>query len=160
MRERAKGGLTLAELVLAIMLLGLLIVSVLSLFLGLLTSSAKSNDQAIGVVYADRLLQDIAGRARKTHPSFNPSYAGNASFYTQDTENLTQFAYTVTATELTPGVGRTGPAGEFANSDPAGPGASWLLEAEVRWWSTEQARSKAGSGQLFVRQSRVVYVSR
>jgi len=152
--------LTLAELILAMLLLGLLIVSVLSLFLGLLTSSAKSNDQAIGVVYADRLLQDVAGRARRTHPAFNGSYTGNTSFYTQDTENVTQFTYTVTATELTPGVGKTGPAGEFANSDPAGPGESWLLEAEVRWWSTDQARSKAGVGQLFVRQSRVVYVSR
>ena len=146
-RERVTGGLTLAELILAVLLLGLLIISVMGLFLALLGASAKSSDQTIGVLYAERVLDAMAHNAASTYPAFTNA-SSQTDVYDHDANNKTTFVYSVTATDLEPGT--------FAL--PATPGQTWLLEAEVRWWSVEAARSRAGQGQLFVRQARVVYV--
>ena len=61
----------------------------------------------------------------------------------QDVANPTAFTYDVTATQL-----ENGPLG-----------STWWLAVTVRWWS-QTDESRAGSGQLFVKRARMVYVPR
>lgn len=133
----------------AMFLILLLILGVVSLFIALLGSSEKSGNQAVGVIFAERVLDDIAARGRHTYPAFDATLNGSAAFYAGETVSPTEFAYTVTASELTPA----------QNALPSSRGESWLLETEVRWWSNA-ATTRSGQGKLFVRQARVVYVSR
>lgn len=142
-------GVTIAEMVMAMFLLLLLILGVVSLFTALLGSSGKSSNQAVGVMFAEKVLEDISHRGRKTYPAFDPALSGSAAFYTGDPSNPTQFTYSVTAVDLDPA----------RNADPDARGENWLLETEVRWWS-DTATTRSGQGKLFVRQARLVYVSR
>lgn len=133
----------------AMFLVLVLLVGVVSLFIALLGSSAKANDQAVGVLYAERVLDRLSARGRPTYPAFDSTLTGTQGFYTHDEATQTSFFYSVTATELTPS----------ENKVPDAPGETWLLETEVRWWNNVTT-TKAGQGNLYVRQARVVYVSR
>ena len=142
--------MTLAELILAMGLLLTLMLSVAALFGKLMSSSAKSNDQAVGIVFADRVLDRASAQASKTYPAFTPGLQGGQGFYVQDPSTQTQFFYSLSAHEITP----------TRNALSTSPGESWLLEAEVRWWELDRARGRSDFGNLYVRQARLVYVSR
>ena len=134
----------------AIMLLSMLILSVLAVFTTLLSSSVKSNDQAIGVVYAEKILDQCQANAKSKYPAFAPTLNGGQGFYSQDPNSQTTFFYNVTASDLDP----------VKNADPKGAGELWFLDTEVQWWSTSANATRVGYGKLSVRQGRVVYISR
>ncbi len=139
---RTRGGLTLAELMLALGLLGLVIASLLLLFLALMSSSAKGSHLSTGVLEADRVLEALMLQAEQGM-ALPATLSGEDRFYAQDVANPTAFTYDVTATQL-----ENGPLG-----------STWWLRVTVRWWS-QTDESRAGSGQLFVKRARMVYVPR
>ena len=143
-------GWSLAEVIIALLLLSMMILSVLAVFTALLSSSAKSNDQAIGVLYAEKILEQARANAKTNYPAFSPTSNGGQGFYSQDPTNQTAFFYNVTASDLDP----------VYNADPNSPGELWYLEAEVYWWSNAPGKSRTGYGALSVRQGRVTYISR
>ena len=142
--------MTLAELILSMFLLTLLIVIVLGVFTTYLSAGVKSSDQAIGVMFAEQVLERVNSSAKITYPAFPAAFNGGQGIYTQDPTNQTTFFYDVTASELTPAV----------NANPLSAGESWLLETRVSWWSNAAGASRTGYGALSVRRARMVYVSR
>lgn len=143
-------GITIAEFILAMFLLLLLILGVVSLFVAMLGASSKSNNQAAGVMFAERILERLAVAGRKTYPAYDVTMTGGSEgFYTGDPANPTTFFYAVTASEVTPA----------ENANPNSAGQTWLLETQVSWWS-DSTSTRAGQGRLFVRQARLVYIPR
>lgn len=141
---RVPRGLTLAELVLALGLLGLVISTLLLLFLSLMSSSTKGSHLSTGVLEADRVLEALAVRAEQGM-ALPATLTGEDRFYAHDLAAPTSFTYDVTATQL-----ENGPMG-----------STWWLKVTVRWWSQTPANdSRTGSGKLSVNRARMVYLPR
>lgn len=141
-------GLSVAEVVIAIAILALMLVTVLVLFTQLMTATSKNSNLSAGALFADRILEQAARTVHPNTPAFDPVVSGEQTILTHDEDHPTVFSYTLEATQLTAATL---------------PGESWMLEVEVRWWQSDPSNpqlSRAGSGHLFTRQSRMVYVSR
>lgn len=146
----AKGGdraLTLAEVIVAIGILALLLISIIALFTQLMASTTKNNLVNLGTLYADRILEQSVKNANPGDPAFSPLRTGEESVISHGDESVTTFAYRLEANKL------SGP----------DPGEQWMLKVEVQWWHNDPndpAKSRAGFGKLSTKQQRLVYVKR
>lgn len=135
---KRKLGLTLAELLLAFLLLTILGLVMSGLFLQLLQGSAKRSDLTVGKVFAEATLEEVVQAGL---------YATNSGsleqgLYSHDLQSRTQFFYRVTSTE--------------AACPAPSPKRGYLLRVEVWWWSGEPGRSRAGVGLTSTHLSRWV----
>jgi type II secretory pathway pseudopilin PulG len=140
-------GLTLAEVVVAIGILALLLISVIALFTQLMSSTTKNNLVNLGTLYADRILEQTVKNPNPADPAFPPLRTGEESIVSHGDESATTFAYRLETVKL-------------AGPDP---GEQWLLKIEVHWWHndpTDATQSRAGYGRLSTKQQRLVYVKR
>lgn len=129
-------------------MLALMLVTVLVLFSQLMASTTKNTNLSAGALYADRILEQALASVNPAPPAFDAVLSGEETVVTHDSDHPTRFAYTLEATQLSP---------------VTVPGERWYLEVEVQWWHEDPnapGRARAGSGNLFTRQSRMVYVSR
>lgn len=138
-------GFSLSEVLIAIALVALMLVTTLVLFAQLLASTAKNGYLEVASLYADQLLEAAASHPAASSPAYPPILTGEKKFQVQGDENPTMFVYRLEATQLDAGTSV---------------GERWFMTVEVRWWtdsaeSTETAR--AGYGELRTSQSRVVY---
>lgn len=144
-RRGFRAGLNLSEVLIAIALLALLLVTTLVLFAQLLASTTKSGYQDVANLYADQLLEQVSASPNPGSPAFPTLRTGEKEFLVQGDQSPTKFVYRIDATQMDVGTSV---------------GERWFIEVEVRWWvedleSTETAR--AGYGELRVAQSRLVY---
>lgn len=147
-RRSKNRGLSVAEILIATAVLAVLLVAVLGLFAQLLASTTKNNHLQTGTYFADRVLNQAIRQARPTAPAFDPFVEGQEGIYTHDQAAATIFYHHLRATRLTP---------------VEVPGESWYLEVEVSWWQadvSDPTRARPGSGKLFTRQGRMVYLGR
>ena len=147
-RRSRNRGLSVAEILIATAILAVLLVAVLGLFAQLLASTTKNSHLQTGTYFADRVLNQAIREARPTAPAFDAYVEGQEGIYTHDQAAATIFYHRLKATRLTP---------------VDVPGESWYLEVEVSWWqadSSDPTRARPGSGKLFTRQGRMVYLSR
>ncbi len=136
-------GLTLAEVVVALGLLGVVMVSTVLLFLSLQSSSSKTGDLTPALAYAQSQL-DAAAQAG---PPDWGGLQGQRQLYSHDERSQTTFAHQLTVTHL--------------YSPPTTPlpmGDLYRLEVEVYWWSDTPGASRRGHGRLSTRLGRVVFV--
>ena len=140
-------GLTVAEVVVAIGILGILLVSIISLFIQLMASNTKNNLVNLGTLYADRILEQTVRNPDPGDPAFPVYRSGQESIVSHGDETTTTFAYRLESTKL------SGP----------DPGEQWLVKLEVQWWHADPndaSRIQAGFGKLSTKQQRLVYVKR
>ncbi|MBN9413991.1 hypothetical protein ABS71_13880 [bacterium SCN 62-11] len=135
---RSTRGLTLAELLLAFLLITIVGLLMGGLFLQLLQGSAKRSDLTVGQVFAEATLEEVVQAGL---------YGANSGrleqgLYSHDLESRTQFFYQVTSTE--------------SACPPPSTKRGYLLRIEVWWWSGEAGRSRAGVGLTSTRLSRWV----
>ena len=131
-------GLTLAELLLAFLLMTILGLLMSGLFLQLLQGSAKRSDLTVGKVFAEATLEEVV------QAGLYADHRGRLEegLYSHDLESRTQFFYQVTSTE---------------SACPApSTKRGYLLRVEVWWWSGEPGQSRAGLGLTSTRLSRWV----
>lgn len=119
----------LALAVLALMLLGLS-----ALFLRLLASSQKSNDQTSGLMLAERILRDRVD-ARQFGSTPTP---GVVLLYTHDAQTPVEFTYQVTSTEV--------------SGHEYFPDSIYYLDVQVSWMGGQ----RGGQGMLRARAGRMV----
>ena len=160
MRKRlSQQAMTIVELLVACGLLSVVLVTVMTLFAQLIRNTEKNSLLSAGTYFAEQVMAERIGAAEEalivaannSVAAFNPAvYEGEGNLSKADQEARTKFLYKVEAERIDPGVA----------SDP---GQMWFVKVEVRWWSddtttTDPARS--GYGNLSVKRSRLVYVSR
>lgn len=142
-------GITLAEVILAVGLLGLILVSVIGLFQSLLSSTTKSSDLTTATALAeDRLNELIAQRPiyLSTYGVDFPTQVLQQGVYVHDSADQTTFY-----TQANP---------EVLYDDPA-VGKTYYLEVEIFWGTadpTARAATRAGQGLQSIKMGRVVYV--
>lgn len=141
---RKNGGLTLAEIVLAIGVLGIVALTVIGLFVKLLGSQSKSSHGTVGRFIANAVGERAAlsGPPNWGMVDINVPQTETTRLHNQDA--LVTYTTTITATPL-----RSAPA-----SNPMG--ELWFLEIEISWWNDEAAR--VDFGKTHVKTSRVVYI--
>jgi type II secretory pathway pseudopilin PulG len=142
-------GVSLAEVMLAVGLLGIILVSVIGLFQSLLSSSSKSTDLSVATVMAqerlNELVADQPNHFKVYAMDFPPQVLGQ-TVYAHDSQSPTQF-YHQASTELLrdePGFGRT-----------------YYLEVQVFWNTSDPnvvSKNRLGQGQQSVKMGRVVYL--
>lgn len=152
-------GLTIAELLVASGLLGVVLVTVMTLFAQLLQNTEKNSLLSAGAFFADSVLERQIAQAEATllaapsnaTPAFPaPSIEGEGFLSTTDNDRQTKFLYRVDVEQMTAGVS-------------ADPGQMWFVEVEVRWWSEATAGPnpvRAGHGNLSFKRGRLAYISR
>ena len=142
--DNTSKGLTLAELMFAMGLIGIIMVFVIGLGVQLTNSSTKGVDQTIAMEIAQRLINQAA----KTDPSTWPTATMAENITVTDPRTPTAFYYTCTNTMLSD-----------YNKEPMGDLHQY--QVTVFWWpnqSTSSSTSRSGYGKLSVRLSRVLYV--
>lgn len=141
-------GLTVAEVVVAIGVLAIMLVTTLLLFTQLMASTTKNNLVNLGSLYADRILEQMVASPNPAPPAFSALTTGEESVVSHGDGRSTTFAYRVEATSLTP---------------VQEPGEQWLLEVEVHWWHADPNtpnQDRRGYGRLSTKQRRMVYIKR
>ena len=138
-------GLSLSEVLIAIALLAMLLVTTLVLFAQLLASTTKSGYLDVANLYADQLLEQVSANPNAGPPAFPSLKTGENEFLVQGDQSPTKFVYRIDATQI---------------DDGTSVGERWFIEVEVRWWTddvTATETARAGYGELRVLQSRLVY---
>lgn len=159
---RARGkGLTVAELVLAIGLLGVIVVFVLAVFTRLMASSTKSSSQTIGLLLAQRRM-DQATRSGPPGWGGNPplSTVEDQPYYEEAQSQLTD-VYQHDETNKIDYWSHF--KAERVQRKPMGD--LWRLTTTVVWWPSDQAAPtikdpnlvRQGSGRLSVTLNRIYY---
>ena len=147
--RRVQGGVTLAEVILALGLLGIILVAVIGLFQNLLSSTSKSTDVTAATVIAqERLNELVAGQPAylSTYGMDFPTGPMAQGIYTHDSQSQTTYYHQATPELL---------------KDEAGFGRTYYLEVQVFWNTadpTQVAKNRAGQGQQSIKMGRVVYV--
>ena len=132
-------GLTMAELVLALGLLAVILVSLVGLFTTLLGSSAKSTNMTVGHYFAVQKLEEAILKG-----NFNED-GDERDIYSMDANNKTHFAYRVRSTAI------NGYAGDYGYR-----GGQYVL-VSVYWWNGELQEARAGQGLLHTSVGRFCY---
>lgn len=146
-------GLTIAELLVATGLLGVVLVTVMTLFGQLLHNTNKNSMLSAGAFFADSVLDQQIGAAQERllagsdvfDPAFDPTIVeGEETLATSDEELQTKYIYRLVAEEM-----------EIQSS-----GQMWFVEVEVRWWNDdlEGDSARAGMGNLSIKRGRLVYL--
>lgn len=129
----------LAELLLAIGLLTIALLTMVGLFLNLLGSSTKTSNLTAGTFLARARLQELIRKGL-----YDPVPVDEAvGIYTTDSDNQTVFFHRVTSTRLAP--------------NPPLHGAGYWLEVEVWWWNRDPQRGRAGQGRMSTRVGQFYY---
>lgn len=142
-------AITLAEVILAVGLLGLILLSVIALFQNLLASSSKSNDMTIATMMAQQRLNElVAGQAtyRATYGQDFPTAVLGQTIYAHDSQSTSDF-YSKASPELL--------------KDEPSFGKTYYLEVQVYWNtadSNQVAANRHQQGAQSVKAGRVVYV--
>jgi len=131
--------LTLAELMLALGLLGTILISLVGLFTMLLGSSTKTTNQTIGTAFAQQKLEDaiLAG-----------TYSGDENqefLYAMDSKRQQRFYYKVAGVPISASPGVNGYKGGY-----------WV-EVSVYWWDGDTEEARAGQGVLHTTLGRFIY---
>lgn len=142
-------AITLAEVMLAVGLLGLILLSVMGLFHSLLASTSKSNDMTVATVMAQQRLNELVTQ--------QPAYK---SAYGQDFPNdvLTQAVYAHDSQSSSTFYSKARP--ELLKDEPNF-GRTYYLEVEVYWNTADPnqvAANRHQQGAQSVKAGRVVYV--
>lgn len=156
-RKVSYSGLTIAELLVAIGLLGVVLVTVMTLFGQLLHNTNKNSLLSAGAFFADTVMDSQITRAQETlnmqSDNANPAFAattveGEETLATSDEELQTKYIYRLVAEQLD----------GFA---PSAPGQMWHVEVEVRWWndSMDGDAMRQGMGNLSIKRGRIVYLT-
>lgn len=144
-------AITLAEVMLAVGLLGLILLSVIALFHSLLASTSKSNDMTVATVMAQQRLNELVAQ--------QPTYR---SVYSQDfpTAILGQAVYAHDSQSTSTFYSQARP--ELLKDDGPTFGRTYYLEVQVFWNSadgTQVSANRHQQGAQSVKAGRVVYVS-
>lgn len=146
---RRRHGVTLAEIILALGLLGIILVCVVGLFQNLLASTTKSSDLTVASVLAQQRLNELVGQRAQNLADYGmdfPADVVSREIYTHDSSTATTFHQRATSELL------------FIDPDV---GKTYFIEVQVHWASTDPnqaSANKAGQGQTSVKMGRVVYV--
>lgn len=153
MKRAAVRGLTIGELVMATGLLALMVVTVLVLFGQMLDATNKNALVAQGSFFTETVIErEIYALARyhrdPSLPAVAHSLTGSDWISFTDEENQTEFSYRVDSTPVS-----------FGGTEM---GISYSVSAEVRWWQSSQgdAQTRHGMGKMYLKRSRIVYVSK
>jgi len=133
-------GLTMAEILMAIMLSSVLIVAVMVVLTQLMAGAQKSNDLAGGAVVAERLLNEIVNQPGST----SPGTAQGVLVTGGSGERVTEYHYS-TDTRVV--------------DDSNAVGTSYLVTVDVWWQVPSKDATRASVGKLTTRLSRLVYRS-
>jgi prepilin-type N-terminal cleavage/methylation domain-containing protein len=137
-------GFTIAELVLAIGLLGIIAVVVIGLFVRFTISSTKSSDHTVASELATKLLDDYVD----SDPAFWDVHA-NQELRSHDTETSTTFTYQLDY--------------KLLSGSDAEMGDLYRLDVFVSWWpdgGEGKRNQRRDYGQLHLNLSRIVFVER
>ena len=156
-KRKSHSGLTIAELLVATGLLGVVLVTVMTLFGQLLHNTNKNSMLSAGAFFADTVLDKqilLAQEALALAPdNANPAFAvttveGEEMLATTDEKLQTKYIYRLEAEQLD-------------GFTPSAPGQLWHVEVEVRWWNDdlEGDAVRAGMGNLSIKRGRIVYLT-
>jgi hypothetical protein len=143
--KSGRRGLTLAEVVLCLGLLGLLLVATVGLFHGLLGSSTKSGDLAAATLIAQQRLDELVAQQpayRTTYGSDFPTDVLSQTIYTRDSQSALNFSHRARPELL---------------DDRPNYGRTYYLEVEV-YWSGNSDTTRARQGLQSLKLGRVVYL--
>ena len=139
----------MAEVMLAVGLLGLILLSVIALFHSLLSSTSKSNDMTVATVMAQQRLNELVTQ--------QPSYQ---KIYHQDfpTDVLGQTVYSHDSQSSSTFYSKATP--ELLKDESPTFGKTYYLEVQVFWNSADSgpAANRHQQGAQSVKAGRVVYV--
>lgn len=144
-----QGGLTLAEVVLALGLLATISLSLVALFSKLIASSTKTGDLSAGRILAEKVLDRAVRNGPSSNWGLGGSLGGTRDITTRDEASHTTFIYSVTPSLLkeqvwAPGAWRTT--------------RLYHVEVEVYWWVDDPTQSRVDLGRLSTNLSQVVEV--
>lgn len=137
-RVSHKKGFTVAEILLALLLISVAILTLMGLSLQSLSASRKSQDTLAGQLVAEQVLEKLVHDV-ETATSASPFWAAVEGVYQNQViaQGSTSFNVTLSVTNVT------------------GQPRLRLLEADVRWQDAPQG--KARQGQLRVTSSRLIH---
>ncbi len=139
-RVRRDLGLTMIEILLAILLTSVVIIAVMVVLTQLMAGAQKSNDLAGGAVVAERLLSEVVNA-----PGSAPPALVQGVLVTGETgDRITEYHY-ATDTRV------------VDDSSPVG--KSYLVTVDVWWEVPSKDGTRANVGKLTTRLSRVIYRS-
>lgn len=136
---RPQLGLTMAELVLALGLLAVILVSLVGLFTTLLGSSSKSTNMTVGHYFAVQKLEEAI---------LNGNFVDGGEdreIYSMDAGHKMRFAYKVRSTAI------NGYAGDY------GYRGGQYVQVSVYWWNGDINEARAGQGLLYTSVGRFCY---
>lgn len=142
--------MTLAEVMLAVGLLGLILLSVIALFHSLLASTSKSNDMTVATVMAQQRLNELVTQQpsyRATYGQDFPTAVLGQTVYAHDSQSSSTF-YSQARPEL-------------LKDDGSAYGKTYYLEVQVFWNTSDPSQPAANrhqQGAQSVKAGRVVYV--
>jgi len=139
-RARSILGLTMVEILLAILLTAVVLIAVMVVLTQLMASAQKSNDLAGGAVVAERLLNEIVNQSGSTPPPLVQGVLVTG----ESGDRVTEYHYS-TDTRV------------VDDSNPTG--NSYLVTVDVWWEVPNKDASRANVGKLSTRLSRVIYRS-
>lgn len=146
---RRQTGMSLAEVMLSVALLGLILVSVIGLFHSLLSSTSKSGDLTAATVLAQQKLNQMVADQPRNLSIYGTDFPTDIitdGIYTHDTQTATEFY-----SRATP---------ELLYTDPA-IGKAYYVEITVYWWTADKqtvTATRGGHGRQFIKMGRMVYV--
>jgi len=165
-RMKQNSGLSIAEIMVACGLLGIVLVTVMTLFGQLIKNTTKNAQVSAGSFFADKVMETAIQQAQEVHgakfdnsgDAFDISgFTGGGGTYVREgaeelsidsNQSKTEYLYRVEAEHLD----------GFSTNDP---GQLWKISVDVRWWQDSTAgapAARAGAGKLNVERSRVVYI--
>ena len=137
-------GLTLAEVIVALALLAMVVVSTVLVFLSLQGASGKTGDLTPALAYAQSQLDT----AQQAGPPDWGGLSGQRQLYSHEGGSRVTFSHQLTATHL-----------YSPPSTPLPMGDLYRLEVEV-YWGEAPGLTRRGQGRLSTRLGRVVFVER
>jgi Tfp pilus assembly protein PilV len=147
--HRNRAGMSLAEVMLAVGLLGLILVAVIGLFHSLLSSTSKSGDLTAATVLAQHRLNELVAQQPQNLTTYGldfPAEVVTKGLYTHDSKTSTDF-YTQAEPELL-----------YIDNKV---GKAYYLQVTVFWWTADNSKTtatRAGHGKQSVTIGRMVYV--
>lgn len=151
-------GLTFAEVMIALAILGVVVVTVIGLFVKLMDASTKGLDQTVAIDIAQNRLDLVASSPANKWGG----YVTSTDMTVIDPRSTTTFYYSMKATELSSAGGSPPPVDPPASDNMMGD--LYRVDIEVYWWPQDTNHASGSGrvhkemGRLSVQLSRLVYV--
>lgn len=129
----------MAELVLALGLLATILISVVGLFMSLLSSSTKTSNLTVGQYFAQQKLEEAVLTGYLTDSG------SDNEIYSMDATRKTHFAYRVQSTAIS------------GYHNDQGYRGGYYVQVSVYWWNGELNEARAGQGLLYTSLGRFCY---